>query len=144
MIVSLHVATGAAAGALLGRPRLAAAVGPLLHVLGDLLPHEDIPSLPAEVAAGIVEVGALAARLGPLHPATVGALAACAPDLEHVVRPARRSRRELFPSHRIEGWHRSGGVSVALQLGLAAVLLALVLVRSREQGGEPPGANPPR
>jgi len=53
LIVSLHVATGAAAGALT-RSRLAAAVlGPVLHAAGDAIPHHDIPSRRFEIASGV-------------------------------------------------------------------------------------------
>ena len=44
MIVSMHVASGAAAGALAGTRRRALVLGPLLHALGDRIPHSDIAS----------------------------------------------------------------------------------------------------
>ncbi|PWU23586.1 MAG: hypothetical protein C5B48_08360, partial [Candidatus Rokuibacteriota bacterium] len=64
----------------------------------------------------------LVARLGPLHPAVIGAAAASAPDLEHVLPVPRPGGRALFPSHRVEGWHRSGGLPAHVQL-LAAGLI---------------------
>lgn len=61
MIVTLHVATGAVAGAA-ARSRLAALLlGPPLHLLGDVLPHEDIASRRFETASGVAAVLALAA-----------------------------------------------------------------------------------
>jgi len=81
MIVSAHVATGAAGGALL-RSRVGAVVlGAVLHGVGDAIPHRDIPS----------------------------------------------RRFEVFPSHRVEGWHRSGGIPAWAQLAGAGGILALVL-----------------
>ena len=44
MIVSLHVATGAAAGAASGSRLAAVLLGPILHLAGDRLPHQDIGS----------------------------------------------------------------------------------------------------
>ena len=84
VIVSLHVATGAAAGAA-SRSRLAALLlGPILHLAGDRLPHQDFGSRRFEIASGVAGILLLAARRGPLDPATLGAAASSAPDLEHV------------------------------------------------------------
>jgi hypothetical protein len=74
---------------------------------------------------------ALAVVRGPLHPATVGAIASAAPDLEHLVRLPRPGGRKLFPSHRFHGWHKAGGVPASAQLVAAGVLFALVARRSR-------------
>lgn len=123
MIVSLHVATGAAVGSLVGSRRRSVALGALCHFLGDVMPHEDIPSRPFEVASGVAALGALAWRRGPLDSAVWGAAACSAPDLEHLL----PLRRELFPSHRWAPFHRRGGVSAAVQLAVAGVVLALVL-----------------
>ena len=89
MIVALHVATGAAAGAA-SRSRLAALLlGPILHLAGDRLPHQDFRSRRLEIASGVGGILLLAARRGPLDPATLGAAASSAPDLEHLFpRPA--------------------------------------------------------
>jgi hypothetical protein len=127
LIVSLHVATGAAAGALT-RSRVAAlALGPVLHALGDAIPHRDIPSRRFEVGSGVACATAILLRHGPLSPVTIGALAASAPDLEHVL--PRISERELFPSHRFRGWHREGGVPAWAQLIAAGTILAILLRR---------------
>jgi len=131
VIVSLHVATGAAGGALT-RSRLGAiALGLALHALGDRIPHHDIDSTRFEVRSGVLCVLALIARHGPLSPVTLGALASSSPDLEHVVRLPRPGGRALFPSHRIEGWHRAGGVPAWAQLLAAGAILGLVLASSR-------------
>src|SRR6266550_2793460 len=97
VIVSLHVATGGAIGALAGNRRRAAVLG----------------------AAALL---AIAARRGALHPATVGAFASSVPDIEHIVRLPRPGGRKLFPSHRIRGFHRSGGISAQAQLLAAGIL----------------------
>jgi len=127
VIVAMHVATGAAAGALI-RSRLGAAVaGIVLHAVEDRIPHEDINSVSFELRCGVVGVAALAALRGPFDSATVGALACGAPDIEHVVRLPRPGGRKLFPSHRIPGFHRPGGISASAQLVFAGVLLGSVL-----------------
>ena len=128
MIVSLHVATGAAAGALSGSRLRALALGPVLHLAGDLIPHRDIPSRKFEAWSGLVLIALLAARHGT-GPAVVGAIAASAPDLEHVLPLPRPGGRKLFPSHRVPGWHREGGIPAWAQLAAATLLLAAVLKR---------------
>jgi hypothetical protein len=127
VIVSVHVATGAAAGALT-RSRVAALVlGPVLHALGDVTPHEDITSRRFEVGSGVACALALLVKYGPTSPVTIGALAASAPDLEHVL--PRIGERELFPSHRFRGWHREGGVPAWAQLLAAGAILTVLLRR---------------
>jgi hypothetical protein len=127
VIVSLHVATGAVGGLLAGSPGRAALLGPVLHIAGDRVPHEDIASRRFEVVSGVAGVLALALVRGPLDPATVGAVTAAAPDLEHVLPLPRPGGRKLFPSHRIRGWHRVGGLSANAQLLIAGALLGGVL-----------------
>jgi len=131
MIVSLHVATGAVGGALVRSPVAAALLGPVLHFVGDRVPHEDIDSLRFEAGCGVVGVLGLAVVRGPFHAATVGALAAAAPDIEHAIRLPRPGGRKLFPSHRIPGWHRPGGLTAETQLVLAGILFGAVLVGRR-------------
>jgi hypothetical protein len=127
VISSLHVATGAAAGALLGSRRAALAVGPLLHVAGDRMPHHDIAWRKFELWTSIGGIVALGVARGPLDPATVGAFASAFPDAEHVVRFPRPGGKKLFPSHRLRGWHRPGGVPASVQvLAAGAILGALV------------------
>src|SRR5205807_9293363 len=79
VIVSLHVATGGAAGALLRSRPLALLLGPALHLAGDQVPHEDIPDRSFEIGSGLVALGLLAARCGPPHPAVLGGAAAAPP-----------------------------------------------------------------
>jgi hypothetical protein len=129
MIVSMHVATGAAAGALAGsRPR-AVLLGLVLHGVCDRIPHWDIPSRRFEIRSGLALLGLLAATRGALDPAVVGAAASSAPDLEHVVRLPRPGGKKLYPSHRVRGWHRTGGVSTRAQLFAAGVIVGLLLGR---------------
>jgi hypothetical protein len=124
MIVSLHVASGAAMGAVVGSPRRALLLGPLLHLAGDRVPHQDIASRRFEIGSGIAGVLLLAVRRGPFDAATVGALAASAPDLEHVVPWVRPRGQKLF--HGRHGWHRSGRFSAAAQLVLAGAILGVL------------------
>jgi hypothetical protein len=141
VIVALHVATGAVAGALSGSRGRALLVGVALHALGDAIPHEDTNDRDFEIATGLALIGAIAAARGPLSPAVFGAAAASAPDLEHVLPFPRPGGRPLFPSHRLRGWHRGGGIPASLQLAAAgavvAFLVARELGREDERGGDP-------
>jgi hypothetical protein len=129
MIVSLHVATGGLAGALAGSRARAVALGLVAHALGDRMPHEDLRSRRFETASGIAALLLLTAARGPLDPAVVGAAAASAPDLEHVLRLPRPGGRKLFPSHRVYGWHRTGGVPASVQLVAAGAILGALAAR---------------
>ena len=129
MIVSLHVASGAAAGALSGTRARALLVGPLVHFAGDRMPHQDIASRRFEIASGTALVLLLVARRGPLDPAVIGAVAAALPDAEHVFRLPRPGGRKLFPSHRVRRWHRAGGVPASAQLLAAGAILGALAAR---------------
>jgi hypothetical protein len=131
MIVSLHVTTGAALGALSGSRRRAAVLGVLAHAAGDRMRHRDIASHRYELISGSAALLAIAARRGPFDPATIGAAFSSAPDIEHVVRLPRPGGRKLFPSHRIRGFHRSGGVSAEAQLLAAGIILGTLLAPRR-------------
>jgi hypothetical protein len=126
VIVSLHVATGGAAGALLGSRRLALLIGPALHLAGDRVPHEDIPDRSFEIGSGLVALGLLAARRGPFHPAVLGGAAAAMPDLEHVAPWLRPRGEKLF--HRGGGRH-GAGVTAEAQLLLAGGIVGWLLAR---------------
>jgi len=104
-------------------------LGLLLHLAGDRMPHQDIPDRRFEVGSGVAAVLLLAAVRGPLDPAVTGALAASSPDLEHIMRLPRPGGRKLFPSHRLRGWHRCGGVPASAQLLVAGFLIGLLLRR---------------
>ena len=136
MIVVLHVATGAAAGAAVGSRLGALALGTLLHLAGDLLPHQDVESRRFEIASGVAGVLALGATRGPLDPAVVGALAASTPDLEHILPLPRPGGRKLFPSHRRPGWHRSGGLPAWLQVLAAGAILGWLAAPHRPRRAE--------
>lgn len=127
MIVSLHVASGAAVGALAPSRRSAVMLAALAHIAGDRMPHQDIWNRRFELCSGIAALTALALRRGPFDPATIGAAAGSAPDLEHVLRLPRPGGRKLFPSHRLIGWHRSGGLPDWAQLLAAGALLGVLL-----------------
>jgi hypothetical protein len=133
VIVSLHVATGAAGGALAGTRRRALLLGPALHLAGDLVPHWDLKSRRFELRSGLGGLALLALTRGPLDPATLGAAAAAAPDLEHVLPLPRPGGRKLFPSHRLHGWHRPGGLRTRTQILAAGLLLGLVVSSPRRR-----------
>jgi hypothetical protein len=99
----------------------------VLHLAGDRMPHQDIGDRRFEIGSGIAAVVLLALVRGPLDPAVTGALAASSPDLEHVLRLPRPRGRKLFPSHRLHGWHRSGGAPAWAQLLVAGFLIGAVL-----------------
>jgi hypothetical protein len=127
VIVALHVATGAAGGAIAGSRGRAFLLGPLLHLAGDRMPHQDIASRRFEIVSGVAAVATLAVRRGPLDPTVIGALAASLPDVEHVLPLPRPGGRKLFPTHRIRGWHRAGGVPAGAQLLAAGILLGVLI-----------------
>lgn len=131
MIVSLHVATGAAGGALVGSRWRAAVLGLALHALGDRVPHQDISSYRFEIQSGLAALVALALRHGPFSPVVIGAAASSAPDLEHALPFPRPGGRKLFPSHRLRGWHRAGGVPAWVQLLGAGAILGTLLAQTR-------------
>ena len=126
----MHVAAGAAAGAFLGSRGGALAAGLALHGLQDAIPHEDISSRRFETASGVVLLAMLAVCRGLFDPTTLGGAACAAPDLEHVLPLPRPGGRELYPSHRVEGWHKEGGVPAWAQL-LAAGAIVAALARRR-------------
>jgi hypothetical protein len=127
VIVSLHAATGATMGAAVRSRAAAALLGIPLHLVGDRIPHRDIHNRRFEIVSGLAIVAFVAARRGPSDAATVGALAACAPDLEHIVRLPRPGGSKIFHGRR--GWHRSGGLSTRSQLVLAGFLTGSLLGR---------------
>lgn len=133
MIVALHVATGAVAGAATGSRAKAILLGPVLHLAGDRIPHEDFCSRRFEIGSGLTALVVLAARRGILDPATLGAAASAAPDLEHVLPSLRPGGRKLF--HDRLGWHRSGRFPALLQLALACGIIGALVVRSRRDIG---------
>lgn len=131
MIVSLHVASGAAVGWAAPSRRSAVLLAAIAHAAGDRMPHQDIWNRRFEIWSGVAALAALAVRYGPIDPVTLGAAAGSAPDLEHVLALPRPGGRKLFPSHRVYGWHRSGGIPDWAQLLAAGVLLGLLLAPGR-------------
>lgn len=128
VIVSLHVATGAALGAVVRSRPLALLLGPPLHVACDRVPHEDIPDRAFEIGSGLAALGLLAAWRGPFDPAVLGGAAASMPDLEHLVSWPGLRGEKIF--HRGGGRHGTG-ISIEAQLVLAGVLVGFVLARRR-------------
>jgi hypothetical protein len=134
VIVSLHVATGAAAGATTGSRVASLIVGPILHLAGDRLPHRDIASRRFEIGSGLLCLVLLAAKRGPLDPATLGAAASSAPDLEHIVPLLRPRGSKMFHGRR--GWHRSGCFPTDVQLLLAGVIVGVLIAPRKSIGAE--------
>jgi len=125
VIVSLHVATGGALGALTGSRLAALALGPPLHLASDRVPHQDISDRRFEIGSGLFGLALLALRRGPFDAATLGAGAACAPDLEHIFPLLRPRGRKLF--HGGRGWHRTGGLSTGVQLFAAGTIIGILV-----------------
>lgn len=134
MIVSLHVATGAVAGLAAPSRGWAVLLGLASHAAGDRVPHRDIPDQRFELWSGVAALLALATRRGALDRSVFGAAAGSVPDLEHVLSLPRPGGRKLFPSHRVRGWHRAGGVSTTTQLLAAGVLLGFFLAAPATRG----------
>lgn len=108
------------------RSRTAAALlGIPLHLAGDRIPHRDIHDRRFEIGSGLAVIGLVAARRGLADTATIGAIAACAPDLEHLVRLPRPGGSKLLHGRR--GWHRAGPFSAQAQLLLAGLLVGSLL-----------------
>ena len=128
----MHVATGALAGAVTGDRAAAAVAGAARRAAGDALTHEDFESLQLETGLGLALIAALAIRRGFTDPAVIGAVFSAAPDLEHVLPRPGHDRPKLFPSHRIDGWHRSGGISAPLQLAASLVIVGALVLRKKE------------
>jgi len=123
VIVSLHVATGAATGALARSRPLALLLGPVVHMAGDRVPHDDIHHLGFEIGSGLVALALLAARRGPFDPAVLGGAAAAAPDLEHVLPWLRPGGEKLF--HRFR--HPAPGITTDAQLLFAGAIVGFLL-----------------
>src|SRR6266852_3812093 len=129
----MHVATGAAIGAATGDRAEAALLGLALHAAGDAIPHEDFDSLRFEMLSGLGLLALLALRRGLFDPAVVGAAFSAAPDLEHVIPHPGHTQPKLFPSHRVDGWHREGGISAPLQLVASLVIVGALVLRKKER-----------
>jgi hypothetical protein len=134
VIVSLHVATGGAAGALAGSRAGAVLLGPPLHLAGDRMPHRDIHDRRFEVVSGLICLGLLAVRRGPFDPATLGAASCSAPDLEHLFRWLRPGGRKVFHSDLTSGGH-GRGLPTGVQLVLAGAIVGWLLGEARPRDG---------
>ena len=131
MIVALHAASGAAAGALSRSPWAALALGPVLHLAGDRVPHRHPANNAGEVVVGAAALGLLGLRRGWLDPATLGAFASVLPDVEHLL-PAPGGRRLALVHRRAGGDRRDGsGLSAGRQLLFAVLLLVPLLAPAR-------------
>jgi hypothetical protein len=125
VIVSLHVATGGVLGALTRSRGAALVLGPVLHVASDQVPHDDIEDVRFEIASGLFGLALLALSRGPLDPAALGAAAACAPDLEHVVPWLHPRGHKLF--HGRGGRQTGSNLRTDIQLIAAGAIIGLLL-----------------
>jgi hypothetical protein len=81
------------------------------------------------MGSGFVCLVLLAIRRGVFDPATLGAAASSAPDLEHILPSLRPGGRKLF--HGGRGWHRSGRFPAELQLLLAGATIGVLVSQRR-------------
>jgi hypothetical protein len=130
VIVALHAATGATAGVALRSRTGAVLLGIPLHIAADHVPHADIRNVGFEVGSGLAVVALLAKVRGVTDRATLGALATCAADAEHLIRLPRPGGRKLF--HRGRGGHESRHVSAGAQLLVAGMLIARLLLLPKD------------
>jgi hypothetical protein len=128
MIIALHAATGAATGALTGSRLVALAVAPVLHIASDRVPHRHPAHDSLDYLAGALAIGILARRRGAFDVATIGAVAAILPDVEHVVPGVRPRGAKLFHRRR-RRVRRDVGLSAGMQMLLAASVLGPLIVR---------------
>lgn len=131
VIVSLHAALGAALGSSTRSRTAAIGLGIVSHLAADAVPHRDFRSRRFELASGLAAIGLLAARCGAAHPATLGAVAATLPDVEHVLPLPRPGGSKLL--HGARGWHRGGSFPPEAQLLLAGALLVRSLRECERQ-----------
>ena len=127
MIVALHVASGAAVGALTGSRLGALLLGPPTHLMGDRIPHQDIASRRFEIASGVACLGLLAARRGPLRSRDARRVRRVRARSRARLPVAQAARRKLF--HGRLGWHRSGNFPANVQLLLAGAVVGYLLGR---------------
>lgn len=130
MIVALHAALGAATGAGSSSRVAAIALGPPFHVASDRVPHRHPAHDLTEYAAGLAVLAAVARARGIFDPATLGALAAVAPDVEHLVPRRLRPRgAKLFHRRPERRGARTRGISAPAQMLLAGAIVSLVVRR---------------
>lgn len=134
LIVVFHAASGAAVGSIARSRLVSAAVGPLLHIGADRIPHDHPRHARWEYVSGLLFMGWLIRRRGLFDPATVGAASTVMPDLEHLIPRSPRRNRKLFHARRRRNEPVRRRVSVRAQLLSTALLSLPVLVR------RPPGA----
>jgi hypothetical protein len=131
MIGLVHGAVGAGCGSLLRRPAPTLAAALLSHMVVDAIRHEEPLDesgrlRPAVLALDAALLGlawlALCARHGVFSPQSIGAVAACVPDVEHfllgsaVHKPFPHGR---WPARRIGIWWQFS-IGIAAWLALLA------------------------
>jgi hypothetical protein len=126
MIVALHVATGAAAGAASGSRLAALLLGPVLHLAGDRLPHQDIRSRRFEIGSGFSR--ACSSSLGGAARSILRRLAPRgAPHLTSSTSSRSCARAEGSSSTAAAAGTARGRFSADLQLLLAGAILGALI-----------------
>lgn len=128
MILLIHGAIGASCGVLLRRRSAAILAGLASHFVLDAVNHEEPFDARGALSPGLLAIDAalsgaawlsVAAWAGVSSPASLGVLAACLPDTEHLL--ARRRRfsplHGLFPHAR----YISPGMNLACQFAVGSI-----------------------
>jgi len=140
MMVSVHVAVGAAIGAGVRKPWLSFVSGAASHLLCDLVPHKDY-DIKIEAPLAVAMFAYLIKRYGLNSPQVAGAFGAIAPDGENAaavlgIIPADST---VFPTHNDKKpWfvgHGSKVPSPIPQIALAIICLALADRGHSEEAG---------
>lgn len=149
MIALIHGALGATCGMLLRRrsPTVAAAL--ISHLVVDAINHDEPTDGSGNLRLDVVALDGLllglallvlSRRHGVFSPQTVGALAACLPDLEHLLpRPCMRGRsgrhepfpHARWPSHKLNIWAQ-------FAVGAVAWIALLSCGRTGDEGRSAP------
>ena len=128
MMAWVHAAVGAALGRLIGHQGKAFGAGVASHAICDLIPHRDLkPQQEAPLLA--LALGLILWRKGLTSPETLGALGAVSPDTENIAAQVGLIPKTamIFPTHQGPATHGREVKSIAPQVALAAVCLAVAL-----------------
>jgi hypothetical protein len=132
-----HVAVGALVGAGVNGYLAAFVLGLASHIPLDAIPHFDFRDFRADAAVSVGLV-VVAAAMGGITPALVGALGAVLPDFENLLWKLEiiGEKRKIFPTHSglIEHGRARGG-GVVSEIAVSAFAAAGVLLAVLSRGG---------
>jgi len=133
MMAWVHAAVGAALGRLIGHPKKAFGAGVASHAICDLIPHRDLKPI-QEAPLLALALGLIVWRKGLTSPETLGAIVAVSPDTENIAMHLGviPKKAMIFPTHQGPHTHGRTVKSIAPQVALAAVCLAVALWPRRE------------